>query len=128
MSHVPPQEYYASLPKHIAGAGAIFHNADGKVLLVKPSYRDTWEIPGGGLEHGEFPFQAAAREVGEETGLELRPGRLLAVDWVPPQDDGRPALANFLRQLRRGGCRGQRPAAARARRTGRGAGHGRRGR
>ena len=96
MSHVPPQEYYASLPKHIAGAGAIFHNADGKVLLVKPSYRDTWEIPGGGLEHGEFPFQAAAREVGEETGLELRPGRLLAVDWVPPQDDGRPALANFL--------------------------------
>ena len=31
-----------------------------------------------------------------ETGLELRPGRLLAVDWVPPQDDGRPALANFL--------------------------------
>jgi 8-oxo-dGTP pyrophosphatase MutT (NUDIX family) len=96
MSHVPPQEYYASLPKHIAGAGAIFHDADGKVLLVKPSYGNTWEIPGGGLEQGEYPFQAAAREVREETGLELRPGRLLAVDWVPPQDDGRSALANFL--------------------------------
>ena len=96
MSHVPPLEYYASLPKHIAGAGAIFHDADGKVLLVKPSYRDTWEIPGGGLEHGEYPFQAAGREIKEETGLELRPGRLLAVDWVPPQDDGRPALANLL--------------------------------
>ena len=65
MSHVPPQEYYASLPKCIAGAGAIFHDLDGKVLLVKPSYRDTWEIPGGGLEHGEYPFQAAAREVRE---------------------------------------------------------------
>jgi hypothetical protein len=65
MSHVPPQEYYASLPKHIAGAGAIFHDPDGKVLLVKPSYRDTWEIPGGGLERGEYPFQAAAREVRE---------------------------------------------------------------
>ena len=96
MNHVPPQEYYASLPKHIAGAGAIFRDPDGKVLLVKPSYRATWEIPGGGLEFGEYPFQAAAREVKEETGLELRPGRLLAVDWVPPQDDGRPALANFL--------------------------------
>jgi 8-oxo-dGTP pyrophosphatase MutT (NUDIX family) len=96
MSHVPPQEYYDGLPKHIAGAGAIFRDATGKVLLVKPSYRDTWEIPGGGLEHGEDPFQAAVREVKEETGLELRPGRLLAVDWVPPQDDGRPALANFL--------------------------------
>jgi 8-oxo-dGTP pyrophosphatase MutT (NUDIX family) len=95
MSHVPPQEYYASLPKHIADPGAIFHDPDGRLLLVMPSHRDTWEIPGGGLEHGEYPFQAAAREV-EETGLELRPGRLLAVDWVPPQDDGRPALANFL--------------------------------
>src|SRR5580698_9323232 len=78
MSYVPPQEYYASLPKHIAGAGAIFHDADGKVLLVKPSYRDTWQFPGGGLEHGEYPFQAAAREVSEEIGLELRSGRLLA--------------------------------------------------
>jgi ADP-ribose pyrophosphatase YjhB (NUDIX family) len=96
MSYLPPQEYYATLPKHIAGAGAIFRDADGAILLVKPTYRETWEIPGGGLEHGEDPWAAAAREVKEETGLELRPGRLLAVDWVPPQDDGRPALANFL--------------------------------
>lgn len=96
MSHLPPQEYYATLPKHIAGAGAIFHDADGGILLVKPSYRETWEIPGGGLEHGEDPWAAAVREIKEETGLELRPGRLLVVDWVPPQDDGRPALANFL--------------------------------
>jgi ADP-ribose pyrophosphatase YjhB (NUDIX family) len=96
MSHLPPQEYYATLPKHIAGAGAIFRDADGGILLVKPSYRETWEIPGGGLEHGEDPWAAAVREIKEETGLELRPGRLLAVDWVPPQDDGRPALANFL--------------------------------
>lgn len=96
MSYLPPQEYYATLPKHIAGAGAIFRDADGGILLVKPSYRETWEIPGGGLEHGEDPWAAAVREVKEETGLELRPGRLLAVDWVPPQDDGRPSLANFL--------------------------------
>ena len=91
VGHEPcaPQEYYASLPKHIAGAGAIFHDPDGKVLLVKPSYRDTWEIPGGNLKHGEYPFQAAARQVKEETGLELRPGRLLAVGWVPPPTAGR---------------------------------------
>jgi hypothetical protein len=28
--------------------------------------------------------------------LDLRPGRLLVVDWVPEQPDGRPALANYL--------------------------------
>ena len=96
MSHVPPQQYYRSLPKHIAGAGAILHDPEGRILLVKPSYRPTWEIPGGGMEAGEYPWETAHREIKEELGLELPPGRLLAVDWVPPQPDGRPALANFL--------------------------------
>ncbi|GIF01576.1 hypothetical protein [Paractinoplanes rishiriensis] len=31
-----------------------------------------------------------------ELGLDREPGRLLVVDWVPAQPDGRPALANFL--------------------------------
>lgn len=101
MSHVlPPADYYASLPRHIAGAGCVFLNraSTDQVLLVKPSYRPdgTWEIPGGGLEEGEDPWQAACREIAEELGLEITPGRLLAVDWVPAQPDGRPALANYL--------------------------------
>jgi len=95
MGYLPPQEYYRTLPRHIAGAGAIFHDAAGRILLVKPSYRATWQIPGGGMEEGEYPLQTAVREVMEEVGLELIPGRLLAVDWVPPQDDGRPALASY---------------------------------
>jgi 8-oxo-dGTP pyrophosphatase MutT (NUDIX family) len=96
MNHLPPQEYYRTLPRHIAGAGAIFHDASGRILLVKPSYRATWQIPGGGMEEGEYPLQTAVREVMEEVGLELMPGRLLAVDWVLPQDDGRPALASYV--------------------------------
>ncbi|MFF2331164.1 MULTISPECIES: NUDIX domain-containing protein [unclassified Streptomyces] len=96
-AHLPPAQYYASLPKHIAGAGAIFHDADGRILLVQPSYRtDTWEIPGGGLDMGEDPLQTVRREVKEEFGIDLTPGRLLAVDWVPEQADGRPPLANYL--------------------------------
>jgi 8-oxo-dGTP pyrophosphatase MutT (NUDIX family) len=95
--HLPPVQYYASLPKHIAGAGAILHDPQGRILLVKPSYRDdTWEVPGGAMEAGEFPWQTAHRETKEELGIELVPGRLLVVDWVPPLPDGRPALANFL--------------------------------
>jgi 8-oxo-dGTP pyrophosphatase MutT (NUDIX family) len=95
--HLPPAEYYASLPKALTGAGAVFHDPHGRVLLVQPSYRDdTWEIPGGAMEPGEHPWQTAHREIKEELGYDLRPGRLLVVDWVPPQPDGRPALANFV--------------------------------
>ncbi|MGW1657085.1 NUDIX domain-containing protein [Streptomyces atratus] len=96
-AHLPPAEYYASLPEQIAGAGAIFHDAVGRILLVQLSYGDgTWEIPGGGLDGGEDPRQAVRREVKEELGIDLTPGRLLAVDWVPEQADGRPPLANYL--------------------------------
>ena len=95
---LPPDVYYAGLPKIIAGAGVILHDEQQQILLVHPTYRTdgTWEIPGGGLDAGEHPLQAAAREAREELGVDLDPGRLLAVDWVPPQADGRPPLVNFL--------------------------------
>ncbi|MFB7915882.1 NUDIX domain-containing protein [Streptomyces sp. NPDC056061] len=80
-ARLSPAEYYASLPKRIAGAGAVIHDAAGRILLVQPSYRtDTWEIPGGGLDMGEDPLQTVRREVEEELGLDLTPGRLPAVD------------------------------------------------
>lgn len=57
----------------------------GRVLLVEPVYKTDWEIPGGSVELDESPYAAAARELTEELGLTVRPGRLLVVDWVPPQ-------------------------------------------
>jgi 8-oxo-dGTP pyrophosphatase MutT (NUDIX family) len=94
---LPPAQYYASLPRHIAGAGAIIHDDTGRILLLRPTYRDdTWEIPGGGLDAGEDPLACVQREIREELGIDLAPGRLLAVDWIPEQPDGRPALANYL--------------------------------
>ncbi|MEE1767145.1 MULTISPECIES: NUDIX hydrolase [unclassified Streptomyces] len=95
-AHLPPAEYYATLPKIIGGAGAGIHDAAGRVLLVKTSYGDGWEVPGGGLDLGEDPRQAVQREVKEELGMDLTPGRLLIVDWVPEQPDGRPPLVNFI--------------------------------
>ena len=42
----------------------------GKWIFCKHKDRDTWEIPGGHIELGEKPMEAAARELHEETGAE----------------------------------------------------------
>jgi 8-oxo-dGTP diphosphatase len=44
----------------------LFRDAAGRVLLVKPTYKNGWEIPGGYVDAGESPRAAAAREVKEE--------------------------------------------------------------
>ncbi|MEU9924036.1 NUDIX hydrolase [Streptomyces griseoluteus] len=43
---------------------------DGRVLMVFDRYRQTWELPGGRIEQGESPRQAAGRELLEESGQE----------------------------------------------------------
>jgi 8-oxo-dGTP pyrophosphatase MutT (NUDIX family) len=77
-------EYLANLPRKRIGAGALFVDESDRVLLVEPTYKDYWELPGGAVEADESPYAAVVREVGEELGLAVSPGRLLVVDWVPP--------------------------------------------
>jgi 8-oxo-dGTP diphosphatase len=48
----------------------------GKLILTKHQKRG-WEVPGGTIEPGEMPIQAAIRETFEETGAELD-----AVEWI----------------------------------------------
>lgn len=56
----------------IAGVSVIITNIGGDVLLLKHSYGpDVWGLPGGGLNRGEDPMEAARREVREELGIEL---------------------------------------------------------
>ena len=76
--------YIAGLPRVLCGAAALFRDSEGRVLLVEPNYRDGWALPGGTVESdtGETPRQGARRETAEEIGLDVRLGRLLAVDWV----------------------------------------------
>ncbi|MEU0741519.1 NUDIX hydrolase [Streptomyces sp. NPDC006134] len=88
--------YIAGLPRVLAGAAALFRDAEGRVLLVEPNYRDGWALPGGTIESddGETPRQGARRETAEEIGLDVPLGRLLAVDWV--DGAGRPPLVAYL--------------------------------
>src|SRR6187402_1948374 len=50
---------------------AVVTNAVDQVLLVYSRKRRGWELPGGGIEEGETPHEAAIRETREEAGLEV---------------------------------------------------------
>lgn len=79
-----PSDWYASLAGVVVAAAAVITDLGGRVLLVKPNYRDRWSLPGGVCEFGEPPHLGCAREVHEELGLEIGVGRLLVVDWAQP--------------------------------------------
>jgi ADP-ribose pyrophosphatase YjhB (NUDIX family) len=76
-------------------AGALFFDPQGRVLMVEPSYKSYWEIPGGYVETGESPRQACMREVLEELGITPAIGTLLAVDWAPSEREGDKVLYIF---------------------------------
>lgn len=71
-------------PRKRVGADVLFRDETGRILLVDPSYKPDWDLPGGMAEANEPPLDAAIREVREELGLDYRGGQLLVVDWVAP--------------------------------------------
>lgn len=79
-------EYTRTIPRKRMAATVVFTDDEGRVLLCEPTYKEVFEAPGGAVEAEESPRDAAAREVKEELGLVVEPGRLVAVDFVPPID------------------------------------------
>lgn len=86
-SVLPPDQYVASLARKRMAATAFFRDDEGRVLLVNPVYKETWDLPGGAVEAEESPHAACRREVAEELGLDRPPGPVLAVDWVPSRPE-----------------------------------------
>lgn len=70
------------LPRKRMATTVLFTDPDGRLLLVDPTYKPDWELPGGMIEDDESPWLAGRREVAEELGLDRPPGALLAVDYV----------------------------------------------
>ena len=50
-------------------SGCLLTDSAGNVLLVKPTYKPPWEVPGGAVERAESPLSACRREVREEPGV-----------------------------------------------------------
>ena len=80
------EEYYKTRPMKRMGAGALFTDSKGDVLIVKPSYKEGWEVPGGVVELNESPRKAVEREIKEEIGLDKRLSKLLCLDYQDPYD------------------------------------------
>jgi 8-oxo-dGTP diphosphatase len=93
---VEPEIYYAGLAAAFVTAGALITDTDGRVLLVKPNYRDHWLLPGGAADDNEPPEAACAREVEEELGLVLPVGPLLLVDWRPARAERPRPTVSFV--------------------------------
>ncbi len=83
--YTEPVAWHASLPGVVTTAAALIGDGGGKILLVKPNYRDFWGLPGGICEFREPPHAGCAREVAEELGLVRPVGALLSLDWQVPQ-------------------------------------------
>jgi 8-oxo-dGTP pyrophosphatase MutT (NUDIX family) len=74
----PPGLFAARCP---VGAACLIRDDTGCILLVQQSYRTSpiWLPPGGWVDRGETPQQAACREAREEVGLHVTIGRPLAI-------------------------------------------------
>jgi len=86
----------AGLPAIPVSAGALIFDRAGRLLILKPTYKSGWTIPGGVMEaDGETPWEACQREVAEECGLDIAAGRLACMDFRHPRP-GSPGGIRYL--------------------------------
>jgi 8-oxo-dGTP diphosphatase len=96
MTAIDPGPAYP-VPRVPASAGALLFDRHGRLLVLRPTYKRRWTIPGGQVEEGgETPWDACRRETWEECGIALEGGRLACVDFRPPKPPARPGGLRFL--------------------------------
>lgn len=91
----------------IGGVRVIILDEQDRVLMVRQHHegRDIWMVPGGGIEEGENSREAGAREVLEETGLEVELGKLIWHVEEVSEKRGQRFVNFFLARLTGGSLR-----------------------
>src|SRR3989338_6550129 len=88
-------KYLAKRNRKLMSSSVILQNEEAKVLILETTYKEHWEVPGGGIEENESPLEAAVRETKEELGLELKNPRLVGVDYRHTQG-GKEEMLHFV--------------------------------
>ena len=86
--------YIRRLPRQRMVASLVVLS-EGRLLVVKPTYRDGWLLPGGVVDQDESPARACVREAQEELGLQLALDRLVLVDHAAAAADGSGGSVHF---------------------------------
>lgn len=80
LAHWGRRKFWQVRRPTVEGVRVLALDREGRVLLIRQSYgSDGWVPPGGGLDAGEDPVVAAARELREETGCSLADAREVLV-------------------------------------------------
>lgn len=95
--------YYQNLPAKPMAVGVLFFDEQNRLLIVKPTYKDHWSIPGGVVDKDESPRQACIREVEEELGLKIIKLQLLCLDYMSPAVSGYPTKGENMQLIFFGG-------------------------
>lgn len=74
-------------PRRISSGAMILEDKKGQALIVKSGYKPHWTFPGGIIDAGETPKEAAIRETFEEVGIRVDPKNVEFVAVINRKSD-----------------------------------------